>query len=139
MMPLFAAGLILTSHLVEPSHGDAPVEVPAGDEAVVAAARDWLALTDASDWQASFDAAGKAFRDVNTVPGWASAAEQVRVPAGALVSRDLRTIRYLNAPPHGYQEVAFATRYANGKDEVIETVTLQQEDGVWKVVGILVD
>ena len=139
MMTLFAAGLILTSHFAQPLQQTAPIETPASDAAVVAAARDWLALTDVGDWQASFDAAGKAFRDVNTVTGWTSAAEQVRAPFGALVSRDLLTIRYLNAPPYGYQEVAFATRYANSKDEIIETITLQQEEGVWKVVGIMAD
>lgn len=137
MMTIFAAGLILTSYLAEPARTAAPVEVPASDAAVVVAARDWLALTDAGDWQASFDSTGKTFRDVNTLEGWTKAATQVRGSHGAFVSRDLLTVRYLNAPPHGYQEVAFATRYANSK--VIETVTLQQEDGVWKVVGILVE
>ncbi|KWV94953.1 DUF4019 domain-containing protein [Erythrobacter sp. AP23] len=139
MMIVFAAGLILASHFDEPVRQGAPVDVPASDATVVAAARDWLALTDAQDWQASFDAAGKAFRDVNTVSGWASAAQQVQAPLGALVSRELRAVRYLNAPPYGYQEVHFTARYANRTDEVIETVTLQQEDGAWKVVGILVE
>lgn len=137
MMTLFAAGLILTSHLAEPAQQTASIETSARDAAVVSAARDWLKLTDSGDWQASFDAAGKAFRDVNTASGWANIAMRVRGPQGALVSRELLTVRYLNAPPHGYQEVAFATRYENAK--IIETVTLQQEDGAWKVVGILVD
>lgn len=139
MMTLFAAGLILTSYLSEPAKQPTPVETPASDAVVVAAARDWLALIDAGDWQASFDAAGQTFRDVNTVSGWASAAKQIRAPLGALISRDLLTIRYLNAPPHGYQEVAFETRYANRPDAIIETVTLEQEDGAWKVVGIMAD
>lgn len=139
MITLFAAGLILTSSLVEPLPDRTPIEVQASDEAVVAAARDWLALSDAGDWQASFDAAGKTFRDVNTVPGWTRAAKQARAPLGVLVSRELLTVRYLNAPPRGYQEVAFAARYANGNEEVTETLTLQEEGGVWKVVGIMLD
>ncbi|QPC98830.1 helix-turn-helix domain-containing protein [Qipengyuania soli] len=137
MMTMFAAGLILTSYLAEPAQNAAPVEVSASDAAVVAAARDWLALTDASDWEASFDATGKTFREANTLAGWTNAAKQVRGSQGAFVSRELLTVRYLNAPPHGYEEVTFATRYENSK--VIETVTLQEEDGAWKVVGILVD
>ena len=139
MMTMFAAGLILTSYLADPAQQAAPVEVPASDVAVIAAARDWLALTDAGDWQASYNATGKAFRDVNTVAGWAKAATQVRGPQGALVSRELLTVRYLNAPPRGYQEVAFSTRYANSADNVVETVTLEHEEGAWKVVGVLVN
>lgn len=137
MMTIFAAGLILTSYLAEPAQDAAPVEVQASDAAVVAAARDWLALTDVGDWEASFEATGKTFREVNTLAGWTNAATGVRGPQGAFVSRELLTVRYLNAPPHGYQEVTFATRYENSK--VIETITLQKEDGAWKVVGVLVD
>lgn len=139
MMTIFAAGLILTSYLADSAQQATPVEVPSSDAAVIAAAIDWLALTDAGDWQASYDATGKAFRDANTVAGWTKAAAQVRGPQGAMVSRELLTVRYLNAPPRGYQEVTFSTRYAESPDKVIETVTLQYEDGAWKVVGVLVE
>lgn len=139
MVILFAAGLLLTSQIDEPAREEAQVDVPASDVEVVNAARTWLALTDAGDWQKSFDTAGRSFREVNTVSGWTKAANGVRTPLGELVSRELLTVRYLNAPPRGYQEVAFSTRYANSDKAIIETLTLQQEDGEWKVVGILVD
>lgn len=138
MLTLFAAGLILTSQFSATDDTGASVAASAADEAVSEAARLWLEMIDAGDWRASFDAAGKPFRDVNTVEGWAGASKQVREPLGAVISRELVTIRFLNAPPRGYQEVAFATRFAN-RDRAIETVTLQKEDGVWKPVGILVD
>ncbi|MBX7494772.1 DUF4019 domain-containing protein [Qipengyuania sp. 6B39] len=137
MMTIFAAGLILTSQMGEPVAEPVPVEVPSSDAAIVAAAEGWLALTDAGDWEASFDATGRTFKQSNTLAGWTNAATQVRGPQGAFLSRELQTIRFLNAPPHGYQEVVFATRYANA--DVIETVTLQEEEGEWKVVGIMVD
>ena len=114
-------------------------EAPVSDAAIVEAAQEWLALTDSGDWQASCDATGKAFRDVNTAESPAKAARQVRGRQGAFVSRSLLTVRYLNAPPRGYRDVAFSTRYANAPEPVIETVTLQREDGLWKTVGILID
>ncbi len=95
-------------------------------------------MIDASDWQGSYDAAGKQFRDVNTVDDWAGASRQVREPLGPVIARELLTIRFLNAPPSGYQEVAFAAQFAN-RERVVETVTLQKEDGVWRPVGIMVD
>lgn len=139
MITLFAAGLVLTSHFNDPEREGSLVEASARDQVVVGAARNWLELVDAGDWQASFDAAGKAFCDVNTASSWSSIARQVCAPLGQVTSRELLTVRYFNAPPHNYQEVTFATRYANKVDAVIETVTLEQEGSAWKVVGILVD
>ena len=111
---------------------------PDAQAEIAAAAREFLELVDVGDWQASFDAAGKQFREVNTVDGWADASRQARAPYGSFVSRELAAVRYLNAPPHGYQEVTFTSQFANGSD-VTETVTLQREDGAWKMVGILID
>jgi len=137
-MSLIAAALLLTSPLMSDASAPVPAEIAATDAAVESAARDWLALVDAGNWQASFDAAGEPFRSANTVAGWTKASQQVRTPLGPMTSRELRTVRYLNAPPHGYQEVTFLTQYANKRD-VTETVTLQYESGIWRVVGILVD
>ena len=137
-MSVLTAALLLFTPLATDGGGSRDAETAARDAAVESAARSWLALGDAGNWQASYDAAGDGFRSANSVAGWAAASEQVRVPLGAVVARNLATIRYLNAPPHGYQEVTFQTRFAN-KPDAVETVTLVKEDGQWKVVGILID
>lgn len=139
MMTLLAAGLILASQLSEDPQQPAQAEAPANDAAAIAAASEWLALSDAGDWQASFDAAGKPFQEANSAASWAKVAQAVRAEQGAVVSREVLTVRYLNAPPSGFMEVVFSTRYAAKDAQVLETVTLQQEDGVWKVVGIMLD
>ena len=138
MMTFFAIGLVLSSQFADPGQADVPATQSANDTAAADAARDWLEQIDAGDWQSSFAAAGAAFRDVNTVAGWANASLQVRGPLGPAASRKLVSVRFLNAPPHGYREVVFETRFAN-RERVLETVTLEQEDGVWKPVGILLD
>ena len=120
-------------------HDDAHDSAPSPtDLAVEKAARDWLALGDAENWQASHDAAGESFRTANSVDGWAAASRQVRVPLGPVLSRTLVGVDYLNAPPHGFQEVTFHTRFANNP-RAVETVTLVKEGDEWKVVGILID
>ena len=138
LMSVLTAALLLFTPLASDGVGSPDAETAARDAAVESAARSWLALGDAGNWQASYDAAGDGFRSANSVAGWAAASEQARVPLGAVVARNLATIRYLNAPPHGYQEVTFQTRFAN-KPDAVETVTLVKEDGQWKVVGILID
>ena len=138
LMSLLTAALLLFTPLASDGAGSPDAETAARDAAVEAAARNWLALGDDGNWQASYDATGASFRSANSVAGWTSAAKQVRVPLGAVVARNLATIRYLNAPPHGYQEVTFHTRFAH-QAEAVETVTLVKEDGQWKVVGILID
>jgi len=105
--------------------------------AVVDAARRWLALLDQSDWDASYRATGAAFRKLNTLDQWAAASEHARRPLGAMVSRTFLSQENLPAPPQGYEVVKFRTRFAN-KAEGIETVTLDREDGEWRVVGVTV-
>ena len=138
IMSLIAAALLLSTPLAVDQSGSADTAITVRDAELELAARRWLELGDAGEWQAGFDAAGQTFREANTVAGWTEASRQVRVPLGEVVSRNLATIRFMNAPPKGFQEVTFHTRFANRADAV-ETVTLVNENGEWMVVGVLID
>lgn len=115
-----------------------PPAVAPAETATVAAARQFLALTDANDWEASYRATGKAFQSLNTQATWAQVSQQVRPPLGAMRSRQLVSAEFAPAPPQGYWIVKFRTDYAN-KAGAIETLSLVNEDGSWKVVGITID
>jgi hypothetical protein len=43
----------------------------------------------------------------------------------------------VNAPPNGYEIVRFRTDFEQ-RSEVIESVTLERENGAWKVVGYFI-
>ncbi|MBV7258737.1 helix-turn-helix domain-containing protein [Erythrobacter crassostreae] len=128
--------------------GTAPQDRPTGERAsaieqaqlelIEEAARDWLRLVDASDWQGSFDAAGQSFQEPNTVATWRSASEQARVPLGAMVKRDATITEFVNAPPHGYYIAKFRTTFEK-REDAVEAVTLELENGGWKVVGYVID
>ena len=111
---------------------------PAGEQKREDAALDWLALVDAGDWQASYDAAGKQFRDPNTVAGWRAASEQARVPLGDVLSREIAGVEEVNAPPKGYTVVKFRTRFSK-KAAATETVTLEREGDTYRVVGYFIE
>ena len=82
-------------------------------------------------------ATSKAFRSINTLEKWAEVSRQVRTPLGAMQSRALVAVDF--APtPQGYWLVKFRTDYAN-KPGVIETLSLVNEDGSWKVTGITIE
>jgi DNA-binding CsgD family transcriptional regulator len=110
----------------------------ATDPAVVDAARRFVTLIDDSRWADSYQATAASFRKLNTLQAWSAASEQVRKRFGATVSRTLLSQEEVPAPPHGYQVVKFRTSFAN-KPDAVETVSLDRENGQWRVVGIYVE
>lgn len=142
-----AAALALSDHPAD----DRPTGDPATAVETVqiehfeAVARSWLALVDLADWDASFAAAGRSFRDPNTIAMWRDASEQARAPLGAMIERKAMTVDFVQSGTDrtGAESgekaiVRFATHFENRRDAV-ETVTLEQEHGEWKVVGYLID
>lgn len=101
-------------------------------------ARQWLALVDQGRWDESYRQTGKAFRDLNTLQVWIRTSEMLRGSMGALISRDFVSEQYVPAPPYGYKMLKFHSSYAN-RAKVVETVTLNLEDGHWRVVGVTVE
>ncbi|HEX8387703.1 MAG TPA: DUF4019 domain-containing protein [Sphingomonas sp.] len=86
----------------------------------------------------SYRETGATFRASNTAKVWADVSEEMRRQFGPTVGRrTLLSQERLPAPPRGYEVVKFRTRFAQG-GEAIETVTLNLEDGVWRVVGVTV-
>ena len=104
---------------------------------VVNAARAFLTLIEQKNWQASYAATGTAFRKLNTLAVWTQVSEEVHARYGSTVSRTLLSQQNLPAPPAGYEVIKFRTVYAN-KQQAVETVTLDREDGKWVVVGVTV-
>ncbi|PKP91971.1 MAG: LuxR family transcriptional regulator [Alphaproteobacteria bacterium HGW-Alphaproteobacteria-14] len=140
-MSLFLFALLLPASplsLLAP----APVAPPASAaepsaSAAARAAEDFLMLVDESRWAESYAATGAQFRRLNTLAVWSEVSERVRPPLGKVLTRDLVANEFVPAPPEGYQLVKFASSYANGTNQV-ESVSLEWEEGAWKVVGIVI-
>jgi DNA-binding CsgD family transcriptional regulator len=104
---------------------------------IVDTARQWLVLLDQGNWDESYRSTGSSFRKQNTAKVWSAVSEQARTPLGAVISRTFVSQENLPAPPSGYEVVKFRTRFAN-KTEAIETVTLDRENGGWRIVGVMI-
>ncbi|WP_395391956.1 DUF4019 domain-containing protein [Novosphingobium sp. BL-8A] len=139
LLMTLALGLLALATL---SQVDTPSPPPSAAEAprseAVDTARQWLALVDQGRWDDSYKATGKSFQKMNTVQVWAETSRNVRVPLGAVLSRTFVSEENLPAPPYGYQVVKFRTSYAN-KANALETVSLDREDGRWRVVGVTIE
>lgn len=133
----FALGLLALVLVPQISSPISATHAEQGPE-VADAARQWLGLIDQGRWEDSYNGTGAAFRKLNTLQTWTAVSQKVRLPLGALVSRTLLSQQSLPAPPNGYEVIKFRARYAN-KAEVVETVTLEREDGRWSVVGVMVE
>ena len=110
----------------------------AAESEAVNAARAWLELGDQGRWNDGYAGTTTEFRKLNSAAVWAATSTKVRVPLGAVLSRTLLTEDFVPATPAGAAVVKFRTDFAT-KAGVIETVSLAQEGGVWKVVGIYLD
>ncbi|WP_313336345.1 DUF4019 domain-containing protein [Sphingobium yanoikuyae] len=115
-----------------------PAAAQAHKAEVVDAARQWLALIDQDKWAESYRGTGSAFQKLNTVQVWTEVSQTMRGRFGTLQSRSLLSQEELPAPPHGYEVVKFRASYAN-QAQAIETVTLDRENGAWRVVGVTIE
>lgn len=141
VMSLILAALFLPASPLSVMASAPAVTTVAGAEATDAAAaraaEDFLKLIDESRWAESYAATGSQFRKVNTLEVWTKVSERVRRPLGKVLTRNLVTNEFVPAPPEGYQLVKFASSYADGTNQV-ESVSLEWEDGAWRVVGIVI-
>lgn len=133
-----ALGLLALATLSQLDTASPPVSAEAARSEVAAVARQWLGLVDEGRWDESYNATGTAFRKLNTAQVWAETSKKVRVPLGPVISRTFVSEENLPAPPAGYQVVKFRTTYAN-KADALETVSLDREDGQWRVVGVKIE
>lgn len=112
---------------------DLSAQSPAVDAALL-----WLALVDGEDWKGAYAATGQSFRRNNTVEGWTAVATQVRAKYGRTSGRNLISSEWVPAPPNGYRIVKFHTMTSK-QGEITETLSLAEEGGAWKMVGIVID
>lgn len=115
-----------------------PASQPRVDPAIETTAREFLTLVDQGRWDDSYARTGTAFRKLNSAVVWADVSKKVRPPLGPVRSRVLLSQQNFPAPPDGYDVVKFRTDFAN-KAGAVETVTLEREDGGWRVVAVIIN
>jgi len=105
------------------------------------AALEWLALVDKGDAADTYAKAAQRFRTQMTSEDWARAMTEVQGQFGEVSGRTFvgaRLVEPQKDQPQGmFIVLGFRTEFAK-RHSGIETVTLEREaDGVWRVVGYL--
>ena len=106
--------------------------------AAIGVAQQWIALVDQGQYAESWAATGRLFQSSMQQPQWVQTLTGARTPLGTVVSREVAGSEIREslpgAPAGQYALVSFATNFQN-KPDIIETVTMVDQDGEWKVVG----
>ena len=106
-------------------------------------ANNWLTKVDNGKYLDSWDSSAKYFQNQIQKDRWAAALTASRLPLGKLISkRKLNSSDYNTelpgAPDGKYYTLTFDVSYEN-KKSATETITLiQNENGLWKVVGFYI-
>jgi len=119
-----------------------PTPAPSGNDAqlraAIGVAQQWLGFVDQGQYAESWSATGSLFQSNMQQPQWVQTLTGARTPLGTVVSREVAGSEIRSslpgAPAGQYALVSFATNFQN-KPDIIETVTMMDEGGTWKVVG----
>ncbi len=129
-----ALGLALTSL---PARADEATEAKG-----LAVSEAWLAVVDGGNYGQGWDHAAAYLKGAITRADFEQALTAVRGPLGAVVSRRLKTRRYMNslpgAPDGQYVVIQYDTVFEN-KEAAVETITpMLDTDGGWRVAGYFI-
>lgn len=125
------------THMASAPPQAAPTSNAATDPAAVEVAQRFVQMIDQGRWADSYRLTTASFRTLNTEQVWATTSEKARAPLGKMASRTFLSQDDIPAPPAGYRMVRFNTRFGTSA-AIVETVTLEREDGEWRVAGIYV-
>jgi hypothetical protein len=106
--------------------------------AAIGVAQQWLGFVDQGQYAESWSATGSLFQANMQQDRWVQTLTGARTPLGTVVSREVAGSELRaslpGAPAGQYSVVSFATDFQN-KPDIIETLTMVDEGGQWKVVG----
>jgi hypothetical protein len=114
----------------------------AAEQAAITVAGKWLALIDNDDSSESWNQAASFFKSVVSSEQWVASLEAAQAPLGKVVSRKLKSQKYVEelpgAPDGEYVVIEYETSFEKKKNGT-ETITLMKDtDGEWRVAGYFV-
>ena len=113
----------------------------AQDTPDITAAADWLDLVDKGEYAASWEQAAPLFQSKIKNKDWQESLNETRAPLGAALSRQIiqaEERKRLPGFPRGKYKIFIVETNFSGKTGAIESVTVKNDDDVWRVVGYFI-
>jgi hypothetical protein len=111
-------------------------------KAAEAAATHWLKLVDSGDYAQSWQQASSTFQSAISKQEWEQKLREVRVPLGAMVSRELQSAEFATqlpgAPDGQYVVIRYDASFEHKKTAVETVVSALDKDGQWRVSGYFI-
>ncbi len=122
--------------------GCAPESNPDGEKSGIESAQSWLEFVDNEKYTESWEEAAEFFKSAITKEKWAETIQVVRKPFGKVISRKLKSQKYMTSLPGAtdgeYVVIQYNTEFEN-KKVTIETITpMLDDDGKWRVSGYFI-
>ena len=105
----------------------------------VESGRAWLGLLDSSSYSKAWEDAAATMRSCVSQADFDKDLQSIRAPLGKVVSREIKSHRYMTQPPGlaegDYWIISYAATFET-KPNVAESVVLVlEQDGNWRVAG----
>ena len=101
----------------------------------------WLSLIDSGKYGGSWTQASAFFRAHVDQQKWTQMANAARGPLGAKTNRSLKSITFaktLPGAPDGHYAVAIFDASFTNKASAVETLTMMDENGEWRMAGYFI-
>ncbi len=106
------------------------------------AAQTWLKLIDSEKYTVSWENAAEYFKSAVSKEKWKQTVKAVRKPLGEVVSRNLKSQKYMTilpgAPDGEYVVIQYNTTFENKKDATETIIPMLDNDGKWRVSGYFI-
>jgi hypothetical protein len=115
---------------------------PEAESAATSCADAWLKRVDAQEYDASWAQAAAIFRGAVERERWPSMVGAIRGSMGRVLSREVKSARYMTQLPGGpdgeYVVIQYRTVFEN-KKSAVETITpMKETNGEWRVSGYFI-
>ena len=106
------------------------------------AAQAWLEYVDSEKYTESWNEAAEYFKTAVTLEKWIKSMEIVRTPLGKIISRNLKSKKYITSLPGSpdgeYVLIQYKTTFEYKKTAVEKVSTMLDKDGTWRVAGYFI-
>lgn len=122
--------------------GCAPESNTDAEKSGIESVQSWLEFVDNEKYTESWEEAAELFKSAITKEKWSETIQVVRKPLGKVISRKLKSQKYMTslpgAPDGEYVVIQYNTEFEN-KKVTIETITpMLDDDGKWRVSGYFI-